>query len=261
MIGVYLVANELRGVELRLERAHEHADALKHESRMFMMELPQAYGIVLDDEPILGEYIVRGQIRHRPPVRLGILAIDAAHNLRAALDMIAWELALKGPSPPPDDDHTTGFPICTKPKAWESRKTNRMIERIPDAAINVIKSFQPYNRPGRPPRLQVIQALDNWGKHKAIPALLSFYVSQFTILNDGFEIISVNEKAFDDGDEIGRVRRIGPNPDEKFAAGAMCHVGFSRSGPGFGWPIDFFDNAYREIRDEILPAFQQFFPD
>ena len=106
---------ELRGVELRLERASEHIDAMKHESRMFQMELPQPYGYDIPDKPVDGVYIARAKIDRPPPARIGVLVTDAAHTLRAALDMIAWQLALKGDDPPPDDDKWTAFPICTYP--------------------------------------------------------------------------------------------------------------------------------------------------
>jgi hypothetical protein len=250
---------ELRGAEIRLERAHEHIDALKHESRMFQMELPQPYGWAIPDKPIDGEYIMRAQINRVPPMRLGILAADSAHNLRAVLDMIAWELALKGPKPPTDDDRSTGFPICTDDDAWESRTTQRMIERIDPDAVKVIYSFQPYNRPP-PPRLALIQFIDNWSKHKAIPGLLGFYVGRIVPVTS-FEMTQVHFRAFEDGDEIGRARRIEPvtNPEENFKAQLLCHVSFSKSGPGHGYPIDFLERTYIEIRDEILPAFERFF--
>lgn len=252
---------ELVGVTMRLERAYEHIDALKHESRMFMMELPQPYAITLDSELEGGEHIVRAKVFRRPPARLGLLAIDAAHNLRAALDMVAWELARKGDDPPPRDDTKTAFPICTKPEYWESNSTKKMIEKIPPDAVKVIESFQPYNRPrSEPPRLRVIQSLDNWGKHKAIPEITSFYIGRLTVLS-GYELIAFNTRAFEDGDEVGRVRRIGPRNDtnERFRTEALCHVGFSVDGPAYGWPIDFLENAYKTISNEIVPAFGRFF--
>jgi len=104
------MADEFRGVEVRLERAMEHIDALRHEARMFMMEIPPPYGYEIPDKAIDGEYIVRAKIFRPPPVHLAVLAADSAHNLRAALDMIAWELALKGPKPPRDDDRSVAFP-------------------------------------------------------------------------------------------------------------------------------------------------------
>ena len=254
---------ELRGVELRLQRASEHIDALKHESRMFQMELPPPYGYDIPEKAIDGVYIVRAKIFRPPPLRLGILAIDGAHNLRAALDMIAWELALKGENPPPDDNRTVAFPICTYPDAWESNSTKRMVEMIDEEAVRVIDSYQPYHRPNELPWhwLALIQAIDNWGKHKAIPTLMSFQVSRMKVLTD-FEIVSHMSGAFNDNDEICRVRRIEPilDPEEHLRSLMMCHVGFSKDGPGEGFPIEFLENAHEFIRNTILPAFQPFFP-
>ena len=250
--------DELQGVEIRLERSQEHIDALKHESRMFMLELPPPYGYAIPDEAIGGEYIVRAKIIRPPPIRLGVPATDGAHNLRAALGMLVWELALKGPKPPPDDDRQTAFPICDDPDAWESGATKRMLKRIGEDAVKVIHSFQPYNR--KPPRLRVIRDIDNWAKHHAIPNLFSFGISRFQIIS-GFELVSLVESIFEDGDEICRVRRIKPisDPDEHFKARMMCDVAFTKNGPGYGCPIDFLTNACEEIRDEILPAFRRFF--
>ena len=253
--------DELRGVEVRLVRAKEHIDALQHESMMFMLDLPKPYGFTIPDEAIDGEYIVRAKIIRPPPIRLGVLAADGAHNLRAALDMLAWELALKGPKPPSDDDRKTAFPICNNPHAWESGATKRMLKWIGEDAVKMIHSFQPYNRPGKPPRLMVIQAIDNWAKHHAIPNLVSFGISRFQITSR-FEIVSQEQRIVEDGDEICRVRRIEPisDPNEHLQATMKCHVGFARNAVGYGWPIDFLSNAHGEIRDEILPAFQRFFP-
>jgi hypothetical protein len=251
--------DELRGVKLRLERAHEHIDALKHESRMFMAELPEPYGWSIETDPESGDYIIRARVIRTPPVRLGILAADAAHTLRAALDMIAWEVARAGTNPPADGDTQTSFPICTKPELWESRATKRMLAHIDDEPKEVIRSFQPCYRPTYPPRLQVLQAIDNWAKHKAVPDLMSFYVGVIRPLT-AFQLISFNAHAFDDGDEMARARWVGPSTgvDKRFRAQILCHVGFSKGGPGFGWPIDFLEGAHREISEEILPAFYPF---
>lgn len=254
---------ELRGVELRLERASEHIDALKHESAMFQMTLPEPYGHKIPDKAVNGVYVVRAEISRPPPLRLGVLAIDGAHNLRAALDMIAWEVALKGEDPPPDDDRSVAFPICTNRDAWESESTNRMIKRISADAVRVIDSFQPYHKPGKFPwhLLAFIQALDNWGKHKAIPGLLSFRVSRVIVLSSTWEVVSFKEGAFEDGDEISRVRRVEParDPDEHFRTVMTCHVSFAKDGPGEGFAISYLENAHDFLKHAILPAFTGFF--
>jgi hypothetical protein len=256
------MAGELRGVEVRLERAHEHIDALNHEARMFMMELPSPYGHAIPEKAVDGIYSVCARIFRPPPVRLGVLAADAAHNLRAALDMIAWELAFKGPNPPSEDDRQTGFPICTSLESWEAPSSRRMIERLPDDATEIIRAFQPFNH-GQPPYLVLVQAIDNWAKHHAIPTLMTFHISGIRVLS-GQEVISVNRGAFEDGDEVCRIRAsdvLGPDGKEHFTAYLRCHVGFSKAGPAKGFPVEFLLNAHDFLRDGLLPAFQRFFPD
>ena len=107
----------------------------------------------------------------------------------------------------------------------------------------------------------MVQAIDNWAKHHAIPGFLSVGVSGFDITKC-FELISLVGRVVEDGDEIGRVRRIEPisDPNEKLQASMMYHVGLPRNVVGYGWPIDFLGNAPEEIRDEMLPAFRRFFP-
>ena len=107
-----------RGIELRLERASEHCDALRHEARMFMMAEPQAYGMRADDEPLeSGEYVIRAKVFRPPPPRIGIIAADAAHNLRASLDMIAWHLPKKAGAPAPDDPQRSARPRSPLPRS------------------------------------------------------------------------------------------------------------------------------------------------
>lgn len=226
---------------------------------MFMMAEPQAYGMRTDDKPLdSGEYVIRAKIFRRPSPRLGIIAADAAHNLRAALDMIAWQLPKKVGAPAPDDDTQTAFPICSDQNAWESRFTKRMMEWIDSGAVDIIKALQPYNRPiPECYKLQVVQSIDNWAKHKAIPGVLTFHVSGISIISN-HEVTSATIRAFDDGDELCRVRPLG-DPKESFKAHLMCHVGLAKEAPGFGLPLDALGNSYEYIRDTVLPAFAGLF--
>jgi len=135
-----------------------------------------------------------------------------------------------------------------------------MIKQIPGDAVAVIESFQPYRRPTEPSYLADIQAIDNWAKHKAIPNLMSFRVSHIRVLTR-FEITSFEIHAFNDGDEMCRVRRVEPvvDPEEHFRSAMQVHVSFSKDGPGKGFPLDFLQNTHEFIHDTILPAFQPFF--
>jgi hypothetical protein len=256
------MADEMRGVEVRIERAHEHVDSLNHEARMFMMEQPSPYGHSIPEKAQDGIFVVTAKINRPPPVRLGVLAADAAHNLRAALDMIVWELALKSEKPPAEDDRQTGFPICTHLDAWEGRSTQRMLERIPPNAVEVIKAFQPFNS-GQPQHLALVQGIDNWAKHHAIPDLLTFHISSMRIVRGG-PFVSINRGAFQHGDEICRVRSTGileADGKEHLTAYMRCHVGFSAAGPGKGARIEFLLDAVSFVRDKLLPVFKPFFPD
>lgn len=257
------MANELQGVEIRLERAIEHIDALRHEGRMFMMELPQPYGSAIDPKPINGEYVVRAKIVRSPSGRLGALAADGVHNLRSALDMIAWQLALKSATPPPEGDRDTAFPIVSKPEYWKAGRTQKMLKWIDDPdAIKAIEACQPYNDPVFR-RLLFVQALDNWSKHHTLPDLLAFRATRLRMISETWEIVRFEGGPVNDGDEIARARRINAasNPDEHYQAWLLCHICFAKDGPGRGYPTSFLEDAYETIRDRVLPSFVGFFPD
>jgi hypothetical protein len=54
------------------------------------------------------EYVIRGKVT-KPTGEIGVIAGDAVHNLRSALDHLAWQLALLNTAKP---HPRTQFPIA-----------------------------------------------------------------------------------------------------------------------------------------------------
>jgi len=119
------------------------------------------------------------------PVGWGVTVGDIAHNLRAALDGLAWQLALlKGPRP----SQRTAFPVHLRattrlrdsggnplPHFWnhQSGKANREIQSIDRKYWPRIEAFQPYKRGNghRRSALYHLSELNNTDKHRLVTVI------------------------------------------------------------------------------------------
>src|SRR6478752_5006840 len=82
----------------RLERARLHCEAFYREADAFFQSRPVR--VALEHDRQLGRFLSRAQVLTEPPVELSMIAGDAIHNLRAALDNLMWGFALRQPNLP-----------------------------------------------------------------------------------------------------------------------------------------------------------------
>ncbi|WP_311212287.1 MULTISPECIES: hypothetical protein [unclassified Arthrobacter] len=76
-----------------------------------------------------------------PPLESVALIIgDAVHNLRSALDNLAWTLA-NGSGPPPNPK-AIQFPVSEKTSGWQ--KARKDLETLPVAALDRMEAAQPF---------------------------------------------------------------------------------------------------------------------
>jgi hypothetical protein len=133
----------------KLERAVKHINELKFAWDGFHAE---AYPVLHEDNPKTGDrtYYV-GNIIPIPP-EMSLMIGDAVHNLRSALDHIAYRLVCKclRSNGPFKDVY---FPIAETPlkfeearkRASESKtKTKRVIKRMRKGAIKALRTIEPY---------------------------------------------------------------------------------------------------------------------
>ena len=133
-------SHPLHGANLRCGRAKTHIGALKRSVSRFQRE------------PLRSVNYQSASFQYAgwpPPApdTWSLIVSDVAANLRAALDFITWQLAVKhlrdnGESR--DPSRRTAFPISIDPSAFEAQK-NQQLEDVLPAAIPEIESFQPYN--------------------------------------------------------------------------------------------------------------------
>jgi hypothetical protein len=100
-----------------------------------------------------------------PPPQFPLVVGDLVHNLRTALDHLAWQLVLA--SPPSKPDRETAFPVWVTNKPAQAPKRLKFLKLFkPDIA-----SYQPYQRRASNPMddpLYVLTELDNIDKHRLV---------------------------------------------------------------------------------------------
>ena len=154
-------AFDLEEARLKFRRGKEHLKALDDEFRRFHAD--ETYGVACEYDSERSQYVGRFKIcRPIPQHSWGLLLGDSVHNVRSALDYVAWRLAGSDPS-----DLATLFPICIHPAKFQSQRFR--FRRIHPDVIAEIESMQPYKRPDPiHSRLWLVEELDARDKHKLI---------------------------------------------------------------------------------------------
>jgi hypothetical protein len=155
--------------DLRLQRVLDHAQNLENAIRDWLRD-EEPYRITSEDNPARGERVDRLEVVQQPPSELSLIIGDALHNLRSALDNLAYDLARAHTGEPLPDDIAakSEFPIFIS-RAMTSGEWARKIGGIhPDAQV-IIEDLQPFNRLGADASddlLAVLHNLSNIDKHR-----------------------------------------------------------------------------------------------
>jgi len=149
--------NRLIGPRIKVERAKEHALQLQSEIEAFLDRKP--YQLIVESEPKSGDKIYRVKVSEQPPVRWGTIIGDVVHNLRTALDYLAYQLVVANNYTP---HKYTYFPICDSKKKFEADGLKKVKDASPKAK-HLIESVKPYQ--GGNTALWRIHRLDIQDKH------------------------------------------------------------------------------------------------
>ncbi len=166
----------LTGPLAKLDRAYEHLRVLNAETAAFYEGTPdegQPYEVQSEFRADTSEYVFTVKVLRQPPARLGLILGDYIHNLRAALDHLVCQLArLSGPS----DCTTTQFPIRKSSQLFDSVEPDwlRGVDAEHRAAIERKQPYYARER-ARDHALSIIEALDNFDKHRAIHPAFGFF--------------------------------------------------------------------------------------
>lgn len=163
-----------RSVELRFARAGEHITALDDAIKAFLGTKP--YGARREVERDGHEHVFYWTNYEDCPDSFGLIAGDAIHNLRSSLDHMVVALAIEGAKSSGkslswDDLKKLQFPIVTKKPGFTKQVRGDRLRDVVPGAVDVIESFQPYNRHPKAPDfspLAMLSFLDNSDKHSVL---------------------------------------------------------------------------------------------
>lgn len=160
----------LDGIRAKLNRAKEHLDVLDEKISTYLANEP--YRVVGE------EHTAEGYINHTlwlevdafPPDDVwGPIIGDAVHNLRSALDHLAWQLALE--SVLAKTPWRIEFPIILDDPASNPEVRGRFSGKLkllrPDSHA-LIEAAQPYKTGGSSHPLWLLQSLWNTDKHRVL---------------------------------------------------------------------------------------------
>jgi hypothetical protein len=168
----------------KLERTEEHLRALAKAIETFIATDP--YAVTVKKEADGAEHVYCFSKFTDPPDSIGILAGDAVHNLRSALDHIVFASAQQGAraagtTMSRSQERSIQFPITSSTEQFEDQIGRHRLRYVEPEIKTFIERLQPYwLSPGQPDRswIAIINELDVIDKHRTIPALgtvVSYY--------------------------------------------------------------------------------------
>lgn len=155
-----LTPNRLVGVRAKIERANQHIKDIETVMRAFRDKNP--YGFRIENDPKTGDEIHLVEIRRETPTPLSLITGDALHNLRSALDHLAWQAHEADGGKP---DKKTEFPVCDAPSKYKPRDLAKK-QKFSPRLIKLFESVQPYQAGYE--MLGVLHELNNFDKHRLL---------------------------------------------------------------------------------------------
>ena len=150
----------LQGPRLKLDRAKEHLDDLVLEIKRFYKTNP--YDGVIQDNPETQQREFRVTQADPLPDSLAVISGDVLHNLRSALDHLAWQLVLANGGEP---NSNTAFPVWRSESKFKSSRPG-YAKGVSKAALDILYGLKPYK--GGNDALWRIHQLDIVDKHRLL---------------------------------------------------------------------------------------------
>ena len=159
--------NPLLSCRIKIERAKKHLKDLQGQVELFNLRHP--YQSITDDDSEPGIRVQRLKIIEDISPDLSAYVGDTIHNLRSAMDSLAFVLVSRNGPVSDAVIQETYFPVhwnqadLTKPES----RTSRFFSRVGPEIETLIKGIEPY-RGGKGDALFRIDRLDIIDKHRAI---------------------------------------------------------------------------------------------
>lgn len=149
----------LDGVRIKLARADRHIAELRTAAQEFFDSKPYT---IYEVEEANGDLVRRLRIVRTIPNDWPAVLGDAIHNLRSALEFLAWQLVERNNSTPA---RHTGFPIVDSKKELGLGLISKLAGASP-ASVRMVRRLKPYK--GGNSLLHQIHSLDIVDKHRLI---------------------------------------------------------------------------------------------
>lgn len=177
----------------KVDRARKHADDLEAEVRAFWAADP--YEVETVGSPLTGGGSYRVKRITALPESIPLIAGDAAHNIRSALDHFAWAAVA-----PQERSVRTCFPIwntteARTPDRWK-KQVDRQLKGASAELIEAVTKLEPWEA-GRDSLIWAIHELDRVDKHRL---LLSVAVALTGVGLDGDSYELTVAKKYSGGD-------------------------------------------------------------
>lgn len=148
---------------LKWHRAMEHAQYLS--ARVAQFNARAAYRAPVElSEDRCTFYLLKPDGVPPPLDEWTLVFADSVHNLRVALDSLAWELSNVNDEPP-SLPHLVSFPILLKESEWP--KAAEILKTMPAEQLARIRGWQPFHADEPAGQvLSLLAKLDNHEKHR-----------------------------------------------------------------------------------------------
>jgi hypothetical protein len=125
----------------KLRRANAHRENLGKLVDEFEANQPYTLTPEPGDKP--DEIAYRLRIRQEAPAEISTVVGDVLHNLRSALDSVAYELAVrsKGQALTKDEERRTSFPWCQHPSEYDGLMRGSLYATEAQEAMRVVQPF------------------------------------------------------------------------------------------------------------------------
>lgn len=200
----------LSGCRAKIERAHEHRNALEGEIEPVLNgehhQIQSSAEFNLDT----GYYLFRvAKLPNEWRLRVAVILGDLVHTLRSTLDQLAWQLVLSYSGRPrkPQEKTSIEFPIKYRRKGLRSTYA---FSKIAPSDRTILDRAQPYNGPGNPKLhgLAIIRQLSNRDKHRVLnPVLVG--TNDFTVVREDSTQVFFDVFSFDFEASRGKNLKIG----------------------------------------------------
>ncbi len=167
---------QFAGARLKIQRAIRHVQELQ--ALMVAFHKTEFCKVHLEKEAT-GREVVKIDFLAPPPVDCATIIGDVIHNIKCALDHIAYEIAA---------EERVYFPKGAKRENIEASPDYRLIQKAsPEVANFILNDVQPYM--GGKCLVWELTSLDNMDKHRLlIPTLMLTALQNVTVMDEGNNI-------------------------------------------------------------------------